>query len=276
MAHKKRNIYHPSSKSFNQVIVMKKLFKIALLLATASVLLPVQAKASIVRTIESRDVSGEDAKRQTVKVWPGHGVSISFYGSDEIIKKIWLDDPSKFIVDVDGCLQGMECRDENEGAGLIHVRRINNIKIRGLPQSSIYGAHLTVITESTSGKKVYHFSLISGNGKPEYSQLKIVSSYNSRVSEQPLPQLQTVNYSAVNDSKYIEKGMQVAVSKNQLKVNSPLWDRLIKVVSLRSQGRDIRLAAYEAKVSMRLINKLMNMGVRASSYTTKVRKKPIY
>lgn len=257
---------------------MKNLFNIAFFIATVSVFLPVQAKASIVRTIESRDVSGEGAKRQTVKVWPGHGVSISFYGSDEIIQKIWLDDPSKFIVDVDGCLQGMEnCGDENEGAGLIHVRRINDIKIRGLPQSSIYGAHLTVITESKSRKKVYHFSLVPGTGRPEYSQLKIVSSYDSRVSEQPLPQLQTVNYTAVSDSKYIEKGMQVAVSKGQLKVNSPLWDRLMKVVSLRSQGRDIRLAAYEAKVSMRLINKLMNMGVETSSpYTTEVRNRRTY
>ena len=174
----------------------------------------------------------------------------------------------------------MECDENEEGAGLIHVSRIKDIKLPGLPQSGAYGAHLTVITESTAEKKVYHFSLVPGTGKPEYSQIKIVysNSYDdSRVSKQPLPQLQTINYTAVSDSKYIEKGMQVAVSKGQLKVNSPLWNRLMEVISLRSQGRDIRLAAHEAKVSMKLINKLMSMGVKESApQTTEVRNSTTY
>lgn len=238
------------------------LLKVALLLPiAASLLLPIRANANIVRQIKTEAASGLNATKQTIKVWPGHGVSISFYTSGEIIKKIWLDDPSKFIVDVDGCLQGMkDCRD-SVGAGLIHLRRINTIKIRGLPQASSYGAHLTVITESNIGKKVYHFSILPGTGTPQYSRIEIMPSQSHpKVARRQQPAPTPVSYTATTDSQYIAKGMEKALANRWLRTDSQLWNRLSKVVLLRSQGKDLRLAASQSKVSMKLIDKLMRMG----------------
>ncbi|MEI2579095.1 hypothetical protein [Scytonema sp. PRP1] len=232
-------------------------FSLLFFSASAPLVLPVQtATAGIVRQVQASQVSGEKATGQTVKVWAGHGVSISFYRTEEVIKKIWLDDPSKFVIDVDGCLEGLgRCSKEGTGAGLIHLRRIETVKIPGLPQAT-YGAHLTVITESGSTKKSYHFRIVPGTGKPEYSQLEIIGdSSNDRELRQP-----KADYTAISDSKYIAKGMQFALSKQWITSDTPLWERLTKLVELRSLGEELTIAASNAGVSMKLVEKLMLMG----------------
>lgn len=237
------------------------LLNISLILSlTTPLVMPQPSFASIVRTINANLVSGVGATRQTIKVWAGHGVAISFYSSGEVIKKIWFDDPSQFLVDVDGCLEGMNnCSGDNVGAGLIHLRKINQVNIPGLPKASSYGSHLTVITESNSGKKVYHFNIVPGQGTPEYSQIEIISSDNEAVtSRQPAPK--PVDYTAVSDSRYIAKGMAEAVKNKWLSTDGQLWQKLSKVVESRSQGTDLILAASEANVSMKVIEKLMLIG----------------
>lgn len=237
------------------------LLNISLILSlTTPLVMPQPSFASIVRTINANLVSGVGATRQTIKVWAGHGVAISFYSSGEVIKKIWFDDPSQFLVDVDGCLEGMNnCSGDNVGAGLIHLRKINQVNIPGLPKASSYGSHLTVITESNSGKKVYHFNIMPGQGTPEYSQIEIISSDNEAVtSRQPAPK--PVDYTAVSDSRYIAKGMAEAVKNKWLSTDGQLWQKLSKVVESRSQGTDLILAASEANVSMKVIEKLMLIG----------------
>lgn len=215
------------------------------------------ATAAIVRQIPASQVSGETATLTTVKVWNGHGVSISFYRTGEIIKKIWLDDPSKFVIDVDGCLKGLgECGEKETGAGLIHLRRIETIKIPGLPQAQ-HGTHLTVITESGGTKKTYHFQVVPGSGKPEYSQLEIIGDTASR--EEPARQPKA-DYTAISDSKYLAKGLQAALEKQWITTNSALWQRLTKVVELRSQGQELAVAAINSGVSMKVIEKLMALG----------------
>ncbi len=49
---------------------------------------------SSVRIITQSKATGTQAQLQTVEVWPGHGVSISFYETGEVIQRVWLDDPS--------------------------------------------------------------------------------------------------------------------------------------------------------------------------------------
>ncbi len=50
-----------------------------------------------VRTIPQSKVTGTEAQLQTVHVWPGHGVSISFFETGETIKRVWLDDPFQSV-----------------------------------------------------------------------------------------------------------------------------------------------------------------------------------
>ncbi|WP_292804366.1 hypothetical protein [Nostoc sp. NMS7] len=191
--------------------------------------------ANTIRQVAASQVSGENAQLQTVKVWPGHGVSISFYNTREVIKKIWLDDPSRFVFDVDGCLEGLgKCSNNSTGAGLIHIRRIETVKIPGLPQAS-YGAHMTVITESGSTRKSYHFRIVAGSGTPEYSQIEIIGDTPSK-PEEVKPK---VSYTALSDSRHIAKGMQVALKNQWVTTDSKLWKRLNQLVELRSQGEEL-------------------------------------
>ncbi|WP_225895597.1 hypothetical protein [Dendronalium phyllosphericum] len=107
--------------------------------------------APVVRTIKQSQASGTTAKLQTINVWNGHGVAISFYEIGETIKKVWLDDPSQILLDTDGCLEGLDQNCPNPGAGLIHLRRIKRVNIPGLPQTST--TLLTVITQSSTGER---------------------------------------------------------------------------------------------------------------------------
>jgi len=195
-------------------------------------------------------------KLQTVKVWAGHGVDISFYNTNQIIKKIWLDDPSQFIFDVDGCLEGLGKCSQNSGAGLIHIRQIEKTKIPGLP-SAPDGAHMTVITEGVK-KTSYHFRIVLGCGKPEYSQIEIIEDTSKPPETKP-----KADYTALSDSKYIAKGMQVALSKQWISRSGELWSRLNQLVELRSSGKELVIAANTAGVSMKLVEKLMNLGGKA-------------
>jgi hypothetical protein len=217
-----------------------------------AITLPVSA--SIIRRVPASQLNGDNAQLQTVKVWNGHGVSISFYRTGETIKKIWLDDPSKFVLDVDGCLEGLgRCEKGQSGAGLVHLRKINKVNIPGLPNAT-NGAHLTVITESGSTRKSYHFRIVPARGQPEYSQIEIIGN-TSKQDNKPKG-----DYTALSDSKYIRKGMQVALRNKWANSDSELWGKLNKLVELRAQGEELVTAANNTGVSMELVAKLMELG----------------
>lgn len=215
------------------------------------------AEAGIVRQIAASQLSAQTAENsslQAIEVWNGHGVSISFYKTGEIIKKIWLDDPSNILMDFDGCLE--KCSG-GIGAGLIHLRRIDKIFIPGLPPAE-NGSHLTVVTESNAGaKKIYHFRVIPGSGKPKYSEIEIVSD---GVKTEASSVQSKASFKAIADGKFITEGMQVALQNKWITPDGELWQRLSKAASLRSQGEDINAVVQEAGVSIELIEKLINLG----------------
>jgi hypothetical protein len=146
-------------------------------------LMPLGSYASsvpVVRSLKQSQVSGTQATLQTIKVWNGNGVSISFYEVNEVVKRVWIDDPSQILIDTDGCLEGINPNCQSSGAGLIHLRRIQKVNIPGLPQSK--STHLTIITQAADGRrKAYHFQVTAAAGKPEYSQIAIEAdiSYDS-------------------------------------------------------------------------------------------------
>lgn len=214
-----------------------------------------------IRTIKTSQVSGSDAQLQTVQVWSGHGVSISFFQTGETIKRIWLDDPSRFLIDVDGCLEGLsrnnDCR--NPGAGMVHIRRINDVKIPGMPKAT-NGAHLTIVTESSGGKRShYHFRIVAGSGTPQYSSLEIVGDIKEETQQQQLPKPQP-SPTAIANSSLLARGMQVALTNNWIKTDSPLWQRLNTLIENLQSGEDMTIAATNAGVSMPLVSRLMQLG----------------
>jgi hypothetical protein len=142
----------------------------------------------VVRTFKQSQVSGTTATLQTINVWDGHGVSISFYQINEIVKRVWIDDPSQILIDTDGCLEGINKNCQSSGAGLIHLRRIKRLDISGMPKT--WATHLTIVTETSAGdRKSYHFQVAPSNGKPKYSQISIVEQPDIQPYVRPINQI---------------------------------------------------------------------------------------
>ncbi len=217
-------------------------------------LIPFTADATtpIIRSFKQSEVSGDTGTLQTINVWNGHGVSISFYQTGEIIKRAWIDDPSQILIDTDGCLQGIDSSCENPGAGLIHLRRINRIEIPGLPQT--WGTHLTIITETTGNQRQsYHFRVIPADGNPKYSQVAIINN-------PPTPRrLQSLRVT-FNQAQEVRAGVRVALTNQWINSSDPLHQRITSFVGYLTQGDEIQVAADKAVVSMELVNKLIEIG----------------
>jgi hypothetical protein len=207
-----------------------------------------------VRTIKKSQVSGASATPQMINVWNGSGVSISFYGVGELVKRVWLDDPSQVVIDTDGCLEGINqnCQ-QNSGAGLIHLRRIKRVNIPGLPQTEI--ALLTIITQTKEGtRKAYYFQIEPSNASPEYNEISIIDDQlPTRPRLSPLVEnLKTANK--------IRTGMSVAIARGLLKQSDELYSRLDQLISYLQGGDEVNTAASKATVSSELVNKLIELG----------------
>ncbi|MFN6499021.1 MAG: hypothetical protein RMX65_018770 [Nostoc sp. DedQUE01] len=220
--------------------------------------------APVVRTIKQTQASGQGATLQTINVWNGHGVAISFYEIGETIKKVWLDDPSQILLDTDGCLEGLDQNCPKGGAGLIHLRRIERINIPGLPQTA--STLLTVITQSSTGeRKAYSFRLATSNGTPKYSQV-VIKNDVPRKQAIPKPQLQSLvkTQQTINQ---IRSGIVVAIKSRWMNQQDELYQRLQKLIAYLQTGDDISTAAKAASVSEELVNKLIALSNSSDNLT---------
>lgn len=94
---------------------------------------------------------------QILKLYPGHGITLSFRAIGETVHKTWLDDPSQVTLDFDdpNCLSAAEKR--TCAAQVLHLRRINRLSFPGLPQTSTTA--LTIVTN----RNIYRFELTFPN-----------------------------------------------------------------------------------------------------------------
>jgi hypothetical protein len=136
------------------------------------------ANNAVLRSIFSCQAQGLGGSVPAVTVWYERGTNLSFINTGETIKKVWLDDPRQVVLDFDGpmCLQfGQENGEtgdcENSAATVIHMRRIQKIKIPGIPDTD--STLLTVVTEKQGQRKLYTFTVNYGEGSPEYKTLAV-------------------------------------------------------------------------------------------------------
>jgi hypothetical protein len=212
---------------------------------------------SSVRIIPQSKATGTQAQLQTVEVWPGHGVSVSFYETGEVIQRVWLDDPSRILMDVDGCLQGLSDRSncKDSGAGLIHLRQINPVSIPGMPTAK-NGAHLTVITQSSAGtRQVYNFRVLTGKGTPRYSTISITPD----VTRKEAPPADSIIVTSIT------RGLQVAAEKRWITPSNPLWQKLQQLIQELQSGKNLTSAAESVKVSPQLIERLLQLGSESTA-----------
>ncbi len=134
------------------------------------------ALALSARTISAEQAQGTTGSIVTLEVAPGYGLNINLIPTGEILKKAWIDDPSRIVLSFDGnlCQQSDNSECNNEGATVIHLRQIKPIDFPNLPRSPGGGTLLTLITEGGSeGRKIYQFKVVPTSGQPKYTVLSI-------------------------------------------------------------------------------------------------------
>ncbi|MEH2323067.1 MAG: hypothetical protein V7K32_05750 [Nostoc sp.] len=152
----------------------------SLIFSVAMLLLVGRAGANnaVLRSIFSCQAQGLGGAIPTIDVWYQQGTNLSFIPAGEVIKKVWLNDPSQVTIDFDGpvCMQfgqnnssGGDCK--NSSANVIQLRRIQKLDIPGLPPTS--NTLLTVVTEGQGRNKLYTFRVIYKTDNPEYHTLAV-------------------------------------------------------------------------------------------------------
>ena len=152
--------------------------RIAFLLSVSISFVPYSVLALSARTVSIEEAQGISGSIITLEVAPGYGLNINLIPTGEIVKKAWIDDPSRITLSFDGnlCQGGTEQQQcNNEGATVIHLRQIQPIAFPSLPRSAGGGTLLTLITEGSQGRKIYQFKVMPVSGTPKYTVLNVSS-----------------------------------------------------------------------------------------------------
>ena len=152
--------------------------RIAFLLSLSISFVPYSVLALSARTVSIEEAQGISGSIITLEVAPGYGLNINLIPTGEIVKKAWIDDPSRITISFDGNLcQGATQEEQcnNEGATVIHLRQIQPIAFPSLPRSAGGGTLLTLITEGSQGRKIYQFKVMPVSGAPKYTLLNVSS-----------------------------------------------------------------------------------------------------
>jgi hypothetical protein len=257
-----------------------------------------QALALTARTIYSRDAQSNNSIGVDLKVWKGYGVTINFLTTGEIIKQVWIGDPSRFSLSSNGNL--CQKSDSNQdctsgGATVLFLRQIKPIDFANLTSSQDGSTQITVITSGSDGQKQYQFKLIPATGQPSYTSL-IIKPDSERPSpitlvrvqppattKQPSAPQKTVTparnqnvtvarsvspSSAVpssnsvqrNDANAIAYGLTVAVSNGKIKPHSSTWSKTQDAIRLLRQGKSREKAASLSGVPVSVFNQLIEWG----------------
>lgn len=217
-------------------------------------------------SVFSKQAQGSSGERQTITVLPGFGTNIDFTSTQESVKKIWLDDFSRITVDTDAplCVSPMgkdtavmqdgSC---NQGAKIVHLRRIEQLKIPHLPSTPT--TLLSIVTENQQQQqmKLYEFQVSYNSKSPKCSRLSIKSEPTSQQTANSLP-------TAVNGNTnlgMVEQGLQVAVARNLIVASSPLVPRVQNFLALVRRGTVEEVATQQAGISMTLVAKLRELGL---------------
>jgi hypothetical protein len=130
------------------------------------------------RQIGVSQAMGVSGVTSVVSLSPMQSLNISFIKTGEIIKKVWLGNPSKVVMDYDSPLCKDGAKDSNCGATVINLRQLAQpIDLdMNLPASARGNlTSLTVITTGAGGlRNLYQFQLVLNVPTPAYSILEVV------------------------------------------------------------------------------------------------------
>lgn len=230
---------------------------------------PVLAEPAV-RSMFSTQAQGLNGVRPSIAVTSGSGTNVDFTRTQEVVKKVWLDDPSRIVLDTDSPLcevtnQGGDAAvfadnsDCSGGAQVVHLKRIEQVKFPNLPSTP--STLLSVVTENPQGKRaLYEFEV-------SYGEEHLQSSSRLAIFPDPDSSSTTSGFSTVNgqqvDLAVIEQGLQAAIAQKLVDTNSPLVARVQDFLTLVRNGSEIMSATQQIGISMNLVNKLSELGTQS-------------
>ena len=217
-----------------------------------------EVKQSVKQITQKVATGNSSSSIPRIELSPGYGVNISFIKSDEIIEKVWLDNPTFASLDVDGCLSTTTRECDKEGATVIHLRRIKPLKVRQLPLSNT--SLLTVIAKGKSERKVYLFKVGTGDKTPTSHTIEIIP--DSKIFPE---NTQFNNIKNINELQLISRGLKIVNSEGLINDKSRLWSRIANFLIKVRMGESINSAARKSGISMRLLNRLIELGNKYNS-----------
>lgn len=224
---------------------------------------PVQAQAAV-HSVGAQTVQGNyDTGVYEVRLGSTQAVNISFIRSGETIQKIWLDDPSRIVIDFDGCLantavdNGGNC--QMNGARLIHVRQLRTAIELPEEMSTGEGGYslMTILTDSG---KIYQIKLVLGQGSPPYSLIEInpapppapaqIASLSQEYNREILAQL--------------SRGLAVAEAQGLIDTSSPAYTSVRQMIALMQNGTPFADAQTQSNTPTALVSRLRGLGSQSS------------
>ncbi|NJO64938.1 MAG: hypothetical protein HC836_44545 [Richelia sp. RM2_1_2] len=207
-----------------------------------------------VKRINSNIATGNsEGEIPLIELSSGYGVNISFIPTGEIVEKVWLDNPAIATLDVDGCLSGLskECDSEN-GATVLHLRRIKPLKFEQLPSSN--SSLLTVVTKGNDKRQIYLFKVAIGDKTPKINTIEITPN-QQELNTDIFP-----NITNINNLQLISRGLIIAQQQRLISEESRLMSRVKNFLISVKSGEQISDAALDSGISLRLVNRLIELG----------------
>lgn len=205
--------------------------------------LPNPTLAIEVENISSFQAEGRSGSIPTLKVWAGVGLNLNFVATGEYITKVWLDDPSRLVLD-------FEFPIDSGQAQIIHLRRIEAIEFEKLPATPF--TTLAVVTMNSSGeKKLYNFQIGYGTGKPQYVAMNINLDIRPQIHEAKVQQ-QTLQAQI----ERLERGLAIAVARNQSAKNEVVFSRIETMLTFMKAGMSATESAQRVNLSPSVIRQL--------------------
>ena len=230
----------------------RRLTAAGILLSFFAITLPVQAQAT--RSIPASVASG-DQQITTVNLYPARSVTLNFRPTGELIRRVWLDNPSQVTIDFDDPNCSVMGEPGKCAASVIHLRRIEPLQFPNLPIAD--STSLTVVTD----QGLYKFQLaFPKSGTPEYYTLEIQpdSLDQTTTSRSQLTLEQLVGQQG---AQLIERGLSIAQVRGLVTRDDPLWQRIQTFLSAIEQGTPPIHAANAAGISSELVLKLAELGL---------------
>jgi hypothetical protein len=191
-----------------------------------------------------------EAGAVSIQVWPGSGTNLDFTNTGQFVYRAWLDDPSRVQVDTDTPI-------ENANAQIIHLRKIHQINVEGLPSTGV--TLLSVATIDAAGQRyLYQFPVSYGDARPAYATISLVPG----ASRQGAAIGTAYNGTAYNgiDLATFEAGISQLILNGTIAGNGPMHERLASFVAAVRNGSTPAEAAQTAGVSQAVIAEVEAVG----------------